>query len=1773
MKQKKILSLVLVFFMIFSSIPFTSMEVKASASTRTIALDFTGADVTNTSGASLGKNPQAADITDVSDSEKWAWYYNGDGQGHAGKVLVLDGFNLSCNDKPDALKVPGGTTIVLKNSNSITNTMVYTDTYSNGIYSDGALIITGSGVLTVEVINGSSNGSNNANGIFAMNGTITINGGAIIETAANTRGISTDYGGDILVSGANTSLTATGRNTYSTGIRTDESGSLLSVTDGAAVIASGTYCGIYTKDLTADATSNVTATGNGSYGAFGDLNGTITLTGVAVKAGANAGSATIVEGNRSNLTNTSNKYVNITVAEASVTKKAIDAWILTANNGGPLTGLTVTDTDANTVTVTGTAIETATAALTLAIPAGVTVDWQATMSGSADKVIHLTGTNNTGIFMVSAGAITSTSTAKTAAYGNAVIWNENVTAVNITGGTVTGGAGSGNYSYGIYNNSTGAVTISGAAKVNGGSSSTESHGIFNNVAGGSITISDTAEVNGGTGGITKGICMAYGSLFATGGKIISIKGAGVHFSSSSDNSGTFSGSALVFGKPAFGGSKNIVPTYSNDAIAISWDGLASTYTKDSSTGLTVTAAAGATTTAKWDSSSGAGVTYTRGGSDTTGFIAVPDVTVGTPTITGVSAGTATIAASGGTSLITVAGTHLADGMKVTAFDSGGTATAITGTTTGSGTSQTVTLTFPANASTSDAKAYTIKASTDSGSTWSGQTATVTVSQAPSQEAVTLYFRNDSTNGWNLYTDKTAGSTNVYTGNGGGGDGAGNKWKVEEATLKLKDGFFLNTSTGVGLDMATNTILDVTGTATIMSTVQSGSNTTTGIKASNGEITIQGSGMLNVSCVGATASTGRITGIDSYVVTTMKGSVTVSSSTLGTTTSANNTAVSVSGKLTMEDSAKLYATAGTASDSMSYSYGVDIAASGSAGDVVMSGTSIIVAIAGTAMANRSIGVHIAKGLNSTIASTASLNGTGNDFAFGVTSAATIKPGGLKPVYDTLTIGDWIGTVITNKQFSTLSDGTTALKSGKLVSVGNTVTLAIKKDGTVYNSHGKTFNLYEGGTSKYTGQGTTGTVSFPGVENGTYDIYDGTTDTGVDVTVNNAAATANLNYYTVKFAVANASLASGSTISATYNGSPVSTTNVVLGGKTLVITAVGAGTDTYTYAWTGTGTNGETTASLTINNLAAAVNATCTATGKEFPNYTLFVQENDNKIYMTNVEGGEATDLTGITWDGTKKILTLSNFNFTTKVASPGFALKLPDGATINANGTSTIKANSGNGISARDLKITSDDASVLNVKSAMYTFVNTPVIEGTYQWRGSVNADDIDGEGVWSNPPLVSSGNKGVAIKFSKPADPTPSGSGSYSDGGSTPDSSVMVDGKLVDAGKVETRNNETMVTVNQTVLDKQIETAHDNVTIVVPTTNAGTATAQLVVKNVEDMAQKDMTLNVKVGLVEYDLPTAAIDTTAVLTALGATNSADVVFNISITSKVDTATASKVEGALKAAGINVFLPAVEFKVTAVYNGQTVEIDTFDSYVARVIQLTADQAKKITTAVVVEANGKLRHVPTKIYQENGEWYGKINSKTNSAYVLIYRGTNFTDIKGKSYEAMAKEMSGRKIMTGFSTKGVKTFGGEKKITNSGLALVLVRALGLPENGDYSVFKKANSKTLYAGALGTAYEYGIITKAEAAKFVPGAKISRQDAMVMIARAAKVANYKGKSVSVAAYTDASLVKKENLSAVKFCVGSGLDKGSKGKLRPNDYITRAEAGSMIFKLLQKAKLV
>ena len=138
----------------------------------------------------------------------------------------------------------------------------------------------------------------------------------------------------------------------------------------------------------------------------------------------------------------------------------------------------------------------------------------------------------------------------------------------------------------------------------------------------------------------------------------------------------------------------------------------------------------------------------------------------------------------------------------------------------------------------------------------------------------------------------------------------------------------------------------------------------------------------------------------------------------------------------------------------------------------------------------------------------------------------------------------------------------------------------------------------------------------LNDGTYDIYINGEDTGKDVVISGAVNSAAVDYYTVSFAVINAGTAAGSTISAVASGTSITSGTPVLSGKSVTITASGAGATTYAFAWMGSGASGQTTAALNISSLSGKVDVTCTITGTT--TYTATVN--------TRIDGA-AADVTG------------------------------------------------------------------------------------------------------------------------------------------------------------------------------------------------------------------------------------------------------------------------------------------------------------------------------------------------------------------------------------------------------------------------------------------------------------------------------------------------------------------------------------------------------------------
>lgn len=388
-----------------------------------------------------------------------------------------------------------------------------------------------------------------------------------------------------------------------------------------------------------------------------------------------------------------------------------------------------------------------------------------------------------------------------------------------------------------------------------------------------------------------------------------------------------------------------------------------------------------------------------------------------------------------------------------------------------------------------------------------------------------------------------------------------------------------------------------------------------------------------------------------------------------------------------------------------------------------------------------------------------------------------------------------------------------------------------------------------------------------------------------------------------------------------------------------------------------------------------------------------------------------------------------------------------------------------------------------------------------------------------------------------------------------------MDGKTANLGKTETKGDTTTAILDQAKLDKSLETAKTGSTVTVPVTaTKNSAAVQLTAQSVAKMAEKGMVLEVKSGKTGYALPANAIDTGDILAQLGAADASKVPFTVTITGEKNV----KVEGMV--------VPAMSFSISASYNGETVTVDRFDIMVPRTVELTREQADMVTTAVVVEQGGTLRHVPTYVFQKDGKYYATVNSMTNSVYTLVQNEVTFADAAGKWYADVADVVGSRKIVVG---TGKGTFDGDTKITRAEYATMMVRALGLPQSKSSS-FADVAADAWYAGYVATAGEYGIVKGIGNNRFNPEGLITRQEAMQMIYNASKLTGFpkllNARNLA-AEFGDFATVEKWASEAVSWCLDNNLSVNLNGEVKPAEEITRGEMSAMILLLLQRAELV
>ncbi|WP_218185016.1 cadherin-like beta sandwich domain-containing protein [Paenibacillus sp. 1_12] len=403
-------------------------------------------------------------------------------------------------------------------------------------------------------------------------------------------------------------------------------------------------------------------------------------------------------------------------------------------------------------------------------------------------------------------------------------------------------------------------------------------------------------------------------------------------------------------------------------------------------------------------------------------------------------------------------------------------------------------------------------------------------------------------------------------------------------------------------------------------------------------------------------------------------------------------------------------------------------------------------------------------------------------------------------------------------------------------------------------------------------------------------------------------------------------------------------------------------------------------------------------------------------------------------------------------------------------------------------------------------------------------------------------------------------------------------------GSITTEGGKTVVTItfDAAKLAAQLGTAGESPVIDVPvTSSADQVRLTLTGDIVKAMEGKQALLNIRTENGSYKLPPKEIFIDRLAQQFGESVSLeDITIQVSI-AKGDSSTIAQLEALALLDGYTLVVPPVEFTVTATYNGRTIAVHLFTSYVEKEIPLPDDvDQSRVTTAVVLNNDGTVRSVPTYITQRDGTYYAIVNSLTNSTYVLIWHERLFSDMEGHWAKAAVNDLASRLVLNGVAPMH---FVPDQAITRAEFSTILVRALGisleLTDNGKGTNFFDVKSGDWYAGAVSKAQEYGFIQGYEDGTFRPDRTITREEAMVMISRVMNIVGLGDElSRTEAEAVLAKFIDSETLSdwakqAVGILVESRLVNGTDTGLKPTSPITRAETAVIVQRLLQEAMLI
>ncbi|MCX7747609.1 MAG: S-layer homology domain-containing protein [Clostridia bacterium] len=412
---------------------------------------------------------------------------------------------------------------------------------------------------------------------------------------------------------------------------------------------------------------------------------------------------------------------------------------------------------------------------------------------------------------------------------------------------------------------------------------------------------------------------------------------------------------------------------------------------------------------------------------------------------------------------------------------------------------------------------------------------------------------------------------------------------------------------------------------------------------------------------------------------------------------------------------------------------------------------------------------------------------------------------------------------------------------------------------------------------------------------------------------------------------------------------------------------------------------------------------------------------------------------------------------------------------------------------------------------------------------------------------------------------------------------IIINGKEETAAQAKTEtveeNTVTTITLDDKKVEEKLNREEKKSTIVIPVNQqSDIVVGQLTGETVKKMEAKEAVLEIKTKNVTYTLPASQINIDEVSQEIGdSVKLKDIKVSVSI-AEASSQTVKIVEDTANKNKYQVVVPPLDFEITCTTGEKTVQVSKFNGYVERTVAIPEGiDPSKITTGIVLNHDGTFSHVPTTIIIIDGKYHAKINSLTNSTYSVIWSPKNFKDVEKHWSKDAVNDMGSRLVVNGTDEYH---FEPDKAISRGEFISVIVRALGLMRTGNgKDVFTDVTSDQFYYDAVAIAYKYGIIEGYGKSIFRPEKNVSREEAMVILSRAMKIAKIdtaleEGEALMIMnKYSDSFEAAAWAVKSISQCIKTGIVKGYKQKIMIKANITRAETAVMIQRMLKNSKLI